>query len=154
MSLGNYAAGLFPAGADPVAPLSPRPVNRTPDAPILDPKTRRHRIDSDGNFEGQHPVDHEVQMVCFVATGSMPSTDYIGNSILEIVGIVEEDGKHAHEVEERLREGLADLLSRRAIEIVGIKVEVNVQGRTEYELRYHNLVKGLRDQLIKQADDE
>lgn len=139
MPFGQYPFGQFPFGHRPPAAPSAEPINFTPDAVKLDPETGAHFIDENGNFEEQHPVDHEVQMLMFPEAGSMKSTPLIGNTLGRVKHIASGD-KHRVTVEGRVNFDLKPMVDAKKIEILGIRVQVPVGNRTMTEVSYMNLI--------------
>jgi len=138
MPLGDEPWGTFKIGFD-TSSLSAAPVNTHPEAPVLDPKTGRHLIDADGNFESQDAVYHEVVMRLRVMAGQLASTPNNGHTLNRITYIAP-GGKHETEVRDRIRLALKPMVDRGVLRIDSIEVDVPHRGLTQTRVRTTNLL--------------
>ena len=137
MPLGAYLAGLGRLGYDPqIPPSAPRNV-RPPAALRFDGQTRDFPLNADGFYEESHPVDQEVALILCVSRGAIASVSSVGNKLRTISRV----SRSVAETLARsyIREGLAPLVARKAIEVQDISIDQSVPGRLLFAVTYLNL---------------
>lgn len=137
LGIGWYAAGLGPAGYDPVVPPNaPRDV-RPPAALLFDGETRDFPLDANGFYSEVHPVDQKVELALCISREAIAAAPEIGNKLRTIQRVKSTVAETL--ARNYIREVLADLLASKAIRIENIELDVSVPGRLLFAVTYTNL---------------
>lgn len=137
MGLAAYLAGLGFVGYDPVVPPgAPRRVEPPP-ALLFDGQTRDFPLDENGFYKASHPVDQEVALALCVSRGAIASVSSVGNRLRTISRV----SRNVADTLARtyIREGLADLVAAKSIEIEDVQIDQSVPGRLLFSVTYLNL---------------
>ena len=129
-------AGIGPAVVGPaLAPSTAPSPGKQWGAPVYDLATRQILQNADGSFPSMHPVDVQVLIALGVKLGSIPSkpTAGSGNSALR------QDSKAAAALTNDVTVALSALVKRGDIRVVGVTIDMSIQGRTIRSVDYLNL---------------
>lgn len=135
MGAGHFGAGVGRAGFDDTT-YSAEVVRVRPAARLFDPVTRDYVLDSDGLYEGIHPVDAAVQQAMHFVAKRLTSAPDAGNTLREIKSAFEP--RVRSNVENRVRAALAHLVARRDITIDSIEFEPGGKYGLKVGLAYWN----------------
>jgi phage gp46-like protein len=137
MSFGAYLCGIGLAGFAPIIPPNaPRRVS-PPAALLFDGSSRDFPLDENGFYQESHPVDQEVSLALCISRGAIASASGVGNKLRTISRVsqsVAEALARAY-----IRDALASLVSRKAIEVQNVTIDTTVPGRLLYAVTYLNL---------------
>lgn len=138
MGAGSAGAGVGPAGQDPVADPSAAPPIRPAAAVWYDGANRDFLLDDDGGYKTLHYVDQKVALALVIGEGDIAGVPTFGSRLKSIKrGNAAQLAKRA---EDAVLLALADIISRRQIEVIGVSVNTNVRGRLIVTVTYNNLL--------------
>jgi hypothetical protein len=134
MGAGSYAAGLGPAGHDPV-PDASNPQALQTGAVFFDPRTKNAVLLSDGTFQATHPVDQAAALAISLVLGTVGSVPTAGSSLADIAYT---GADLEAQVTNRVNLALAKLLDAKDIDRLAVSVE-RIEGGFVMSVDYHNL---------------
>ena len=118
MPLGDYALGAAPVGWDlPGPPPPPRNVTPPP-ALFFDPAIRDVQVLPNGQYRGQHPVDHTVTIRLFMVLGRIPVAPDTGSTVRSLP--IDTDQRMTADADARVRTVLADLIAKGDVQLVSV----------------------------------
>lgn len=153
MGAGTSPAGMGPAGFEPVVvpadtpPSGLTPVQfyaqargvKTPLVLLYDPSVQGFVQNTDGTFQGVHPIDQELALAVFIPYGSIPSAPTVGSKFTTCFNRVSPNRVQSIGRSE-LNRCTASLLARKAIVILSFTVAQNANGRFQPVIGYTNLL--------------
>lgn len=137
MPLGDYPAGVGPAGYDPVVPPSaPRRV-RPPVSLHFDGATRDFILRDDGFYDEVHPVDQQVALALLISEGVVAAVPEVGNRLRTINRVPFAVARST--AKDYVNLALSGLLASKSIAIDKIDVE-GTRGALFVAVTYRNLL--------------
>lgn len=134
--LGSGACGEGACGLDVHTPGEMREVTR-PTALAFDGIKRDFKLDANGLYEAEHPVDARVFALCRIAANSIRSARDVGQTVAQIQYIDQRTVRA--QVEDRVRAAVEPMVAAGDIEIVSIDIDTTIRGRIAWRLNYRNL---------------
>lgn len=137
MPFGAYLCGIGFAGFAPVIPPgAPRRVS-PPAALLFDGASRDFPLDENGFYRESHPVDQEVSLALCISRGAIASASSVGNKLRTISRVSQSVAEAL--ARSYIRDALASLVSRKAIEVQNVTIDTTVPGRLLFAVTYLNL---------------
>ena len=137
MPLGDYALGDAPVGWDLPGPLPP-PRNVTPPpALFFDPAIRDVQVLANGQYRGQHPIDHTVTLRLFMVLGKIPVAPDTGSTVRSLA--IDTDARMTADADARVRLVLADLLANGDVQLVSVVASAGRTGFARVRVSWINL---------------
>jgi hypothetical protein len=127
MALGDYALGDAPAGWDLGGPAPPARNVTPPPALFFDPAIRDVQVLPDGQYHGQHPIDHTVVIRLFMELGKIPVAPDTGSTVRSLP--IDADDRMTADADARVRAVLGDLTARGDVQLISV---VASSGRTGF----------------------
>ena len=140
MGAGSFGAGSGPAGLDPVAITSPVTATLTPAAPYLDLKLKNFKLNADGSFAAQHPVDQAVQWSFAIRRGTHKADARIGHTLFDGPRLTGD--AQLKDLTQRAADAFpfSVLLEKKQVAFEGVQVVNPKNGETDLAVHYRNLV--------------
>jgi hypothetical protein len=137
MPLGDYALGTAPVGWDlPGPPPPPRNVTPPP-ALFFDPAIRDVQVLPNGQYRGQHPVDHTVTIRLFMVLGKIPVAPDTGSTVRSLP--IDTDQRMTADADARVRTVLADLIANGDVQLVSVVASAGTTGFARVRVTWINL---------------
>jgi hypothetical protein len=140
--LGSEGCGESPCGLDTQTASVPRDVS-FPSALAFDGTERDFKLDDDGRYTAQHPVDARVFLILRTAAGSIRSARGLGQTVGSIEYI--EERTIQADVRDRVRVALAEMVNDGLITIRRVDIDASVRGRIMFSVAYVNNLTQRKD---------
>lgn len=133
---GAFAAGLEPAGLDPVAAPSTLDVLGDQGAPTYFLQDKGFRLLPDGTFVTADDVDQAVELALGIGVGTIGSATEIGNKMRQRGRMAPEQVESA--VKDDVAQALSDLIKSGLVIVTDVAVQEQSRGQRIVAVSYWN----------------